>query len=57
MLCVEFGWNWAIEKNGEEDEIVKSLQTDEQTDDGQQAIRILNLDLKSLNLTENSVNL
>ena len=31
MLCAKFGWNWPI-GSGEEDENVKSLQTDRQTD-------------------------
>ena len=37
MLCAKFGWNWPS-GSGEEDEHVKSLQTDRQTDgqtDGQ----------------------
>ena len=46
MLCAKFGWNWPC-CSWEEDENVKSLQTDGQTDrqtdrrtdDGQQAIR------------------
>ena len=50
MLCAKFGWNW-LSGSWEEDENVKSLQTDGQTyrqidgrtdrrtDDGQQAIR------------------
>ena len=46
MLCAKFGWIWPI-GSGEEDENVKSLQTDRQTDrqtngqtdDGRQAIR------------------
>ena len=31
MLCAKFGWNWPS-GSGEEDENVKSLQTDRQTD-------------------------
>ena len=31
MLCAKFGWNWSS-GSGEEDENVKSLQTDRQTD-------------------------
>ena len=31
MLCAKFGWNWPS-SSGEEDENVKSLQTDRQTD-------------------------
>ena len=50
MLCAKFGWNWPS-GSGEEDENVKSLQTDRQTDrrtdrrtdgqtdDGRQVIR------------------
>ena len=46
MLCAKFGWNWPS-GSGEEDENVKSLQTDGQTDrqtdgqtdDGRQVIR------------------
>ena len=46
MLCAKFGWNWPS-GSGEEDENVKSLQTDRQTDrrtdrqtdDGQKVIR------------------
>ena len=46
ILCVKFGWNWPSDF-GEEDENVKSLQTDRrtdgrtdgQTDDGRQVIR------------------
>ena len=46
MLCVKFGWNWPS-GSGEEDENVKSLQTDgqtdgqtdRQTDDARQVIR------------------
>ena len=38
MLCAKFGWNWPS-SSGEEDENVKSLQTDRQTDDGRQVIR------------------
>ena len=34
MLCAKFGWNWPG-GSGEEDDNVKSLQTDGQTDDGQ----------------------
>ena len=41
MLCAKFGWNWP--SGSGEDENVKSLQTDRQTDgwtdDGQQVIR------------------
>ena len=32
ILCAKFGWNWPS-GCGEEDENVKSLQTDRQTDD------------------------
>ena len=32
MLCAKFGWNWPS-SSGEEDENVKSLQTDRQTGD------------------------
>ena len=41
MLCAKFGWNWPSD-SGEEDENVKSLQTDRQMDgqtDRRQAIR------------------
>ena len=42
MLCAKFGWNWPS-GSGEEDEHVKSLQTDRQTDGqtdaGRQVIR------------------
>ena len=46
ILCAKFGWNWPS-GSGEEDENVKSLQTDRQTDgrtdgqtdDGRQVIR------------------
>ena len=42
MLCAKFGWNWPS-GSGEEDENVKSLQTDRQTDGqtdaGRQVIR------------------
>ena len=39
MLCAKFGWNWPS-SSGEENENVKSLQTDRQTiDDGRQVIR------------------
>ena len=38
MLCAKFGWNWPS-GSGEEDENVKCLQTDRQTDDGRQVIR------------------
>ena len=43
MLCAKFCWNWPS-SSGEEDENVKSLQTDRQTDrrqtdDGRQVIR------------------
>ena len=42
MICAEFGWNWPS-GSGEEDENVKSLQTDRrtvrQTDDGRKVIR------------------
>ena len=42
MLCTKFGWNWPS-GSGEEDENVKSLQTngqtDRRTDDGRQVIR------------------
>ena len=46
MLCAKFGYNWPS-GSGEEDENVKSLQTDErtdrrtdrETDDGRQVIR------------------
>ena len=46
MLCAKFGWNWPS-GSGEEDDHVKSLQTDRQTDrrtdrqtdDGRQVIR------------------
>ena len=38
MLFAKFGWNWPS-GSGEEDENVKSLQTDRQTDDGRQVIR------------------
>ena len=42
ILCAKFGWNWPC-GSGEEDENVKSLQTDRQmdgqTDDGRQVIR------------------
>ena len=42
MLCAKFGWNWPS-GSGEEDENVKSLQTDgrtdRQTDAGRQVIR------------------
>ena len=42
MICAKVGWNWPS-GSGEEDENVKSLQTDRQTDgrtdDGQQVIR------------------
>ena len=38
ILCAKFGWNWPS-GFGEEDENVKSLQTDRQTDDGRQTIR------------------
>ena len=31
MLCAKFGWNW-LSGSGQEDENVKSLQTDRQTD-------------------------
>ena len=37
MLCAKFGWNWPSGSR-EEDENVKSLQTDGQTDDGRQVI-------------------
>ena len=42
MLCAKFGWNW-LSSSGEEDENVKSLQTDGQTDDVQQVIRKVHL--------------
>ena len=38
MLCAKFGWNW-LSGSGEEDENVKSLQTDRRRDDGRQVIR------------------
>ena len=42
MFCAKFGWNWPS-GSVEEDENVKSLQTDRQTDgqtdDGRQVIR------------------
>ena len=38
LLCAKFGWNWPS-GSGEEDENVKSLQTDRQTGDGRQVIR------------------
>ena len=46
MLCAKFGWNW-LSGSGEEDENVKSLQTDgrtdrltdRQTDNGRKVIR------------------
>ena len=38
MFCAKFGWNWP-NGSGEEDENVKSLQTDGQTDEWQQVIR------------------
>ena len=42
MHCAKFGWNWP-RGSGEEDENVKSLQTDgrtdRQTDDGRQVIK------------------
>ena len=37
MFCAKFGWN-CTSGSGEEDEYVKSLQTDGRTDDGRQEI-------------------
>ena len=53
ILCVKFGWNWP-NGSGEEDEIVKSLQTDGRTDertdgktdDGRQVIRKAHLNFQ-----------
>ena len=42
MLCAKFCLNWSS-GSWEEDEIVKSLQTDGQTDGGWQVIRKANL--------------
>ena len=47
ILCAKFGWNWPS-GSGEEDENVKSLQTDGQTDrdDGRQVIRKANFSVQ-----------
>ena len=45
MLCAKFCRNWPS-GSGEEDENVKSLQTDERTDDGRQAIKKTHLSLQ-----------
>ena len=45
MLCAKFGWNWSG-GSGEEDENVKKLQTDGQTDDGRQVIRKAHLNFQ-----------
>ena len=45
MLCAKFGWNFPS-GSWEEDENMKSLQTDRQTDDGQQVIRKAHLSLQ-----------
>ena len=55
VLCAKFGWNWPS-GSGEEDENVKSLQTDRQTDrqtdDGRQVIRKAHLSFQ-LRLAKN----
>ena len=45
MLYAKFGWNWPS-GSGEEDENVKSLQTDGQTDNRRQVIREAHLSWK-----------
>ena len=53
MICAKFDWNWS-NVSEEEDENVKSLQTDRQMDNKQQVIRKTNLSFQLRWATKNA---